>query len=94
MKDIRYRANDTFTISEVLGEKVILPVSNSVDKLGNMYIVNETADFVLSRLMEGMSIGEIVDEMTSEYEIGRETALEDTVQLAEKMEKMGFISRL
>lgn len=94
MENKRYRTNDNFTISEVAGEKVMLPVSDSVDKLGNMYLVNETADFVLTRLMDGKSIGETVNELTMEYEIGREVALEDVVRLAETLEERGFISEI
>ena len=91
-KNLRYKSNNNFTISEVAGEKVILPVSSSVDKLRNLFILNETAAFIVDLLAKEKTLDEIATALTSEYRIDYETALTDIEEYVNELVDKGFFS--
>ncbi len=90
MENTKYRANNNFTISEVAGEKVILPISDSVKTLNNLFILNETGAFIVSLMMAGKTQGEIADAIVAEYAIDRATALADVDEYAKEVVSRGF----
>mgnify|MGYP002854582692 CR=1 FL=1 len=86
----RYRACNNFTVSEVAGEKVILPISNSVDTLNNLFVLNDTGAFIIDLLMQGKSVAEIVLQLTSTYDVDSSTALADVSEYVQDVVSRGF----
>ncbi|MCQ2229895.1 MAG: PqqD family protein [Bacteroidales bacterium] len=92
MENTRFKANDNFAISEVAGETVIVPVSDSVDTLNNLFVLNETGAFIINMMNEGKNLGEIADALVASYEIDRETALNDASEYAKRAVERGFFT--
>ncbi len=86
----RYKATNNFTISEVAGEKVILPVSQSVDALNNLFVINETGAFIISHLTQGKSIAEIVQAIVATYDVDQATAHADVAEYVQDIVNRGF----
>jgi len=92
MEKTRYKANNNFAISEAAGESVLVPVSDSVDTLNNLFVLNETGAFIINLMNEGKSLGEIADALVSTYDIDRKTALSDASEYANRVVERGFFS--
>lgn len=89
----RYVLNNTYCKDEVAGEVVLNPVASSVHKLNDkMFVLNPTGAFILDRMEEGKSVGEIADDLVSEYEVDRETAIADVARFALTMVERGFFT--
>ena len=94
MENKRYKISSNFALSKVSGEAVILPVSDSVDNLGNLYVINETAEFVIERISKGMNVEEIVVDLMNEYDVDRDRAMANVVTLVEGFVERGFLEEL
>jgi len=68
-------------------EYVLVPIANNIADMTSVYTLNETGAFIWDNVDGKRSIEEIIILMTSEYEVGFETASEDVFDFAEKMER-------
>lgn len=92
MENTRFKANDNFAISEVAGESVIVPVSDSVDTLNNLFVLNETGAVIIDLMSKGKTLGEIADALVETYDIDRTTALNDATEYAKTVIARGFFT--
>lgn len=79
-------AVDHHTSAEVDGENVILDLDQGV-----YYGLNPVGTLVWQHIQEPISIGEIVTEITAEYEVDHERCFDDVVSLLQDLEENGLI---
>lgn len=90
---MKYISNDNFAIETIAGESVIVPVSDNVKTLNSLFTLNEVAEFILTRLQAGMSIAEIVADITICYEIDEASATKDIIEFANLLVERGFFRK-
>ena len=73
-------------ITEAGGEGVVLFPEN-----GLLFHLNETGIFVYKKLKEGYSIKETAKELSKEYEVDEEQALDDVKEFVFSMREKGYI---
>ena len=58
-------------------EYVLVPVANNIADMNSVYTLNETGAFIWELIDGKRNIGEIIDRVTEEYEIDRDSAAKD-----------------
>lgn len=79
-------AADHQTSAQVDGENVILDLEEGI-----YYGLNPVGSRVWSLIQEPMSVGEIVDEITTEYDVGYEECFDDVVSLLQDLDENNLI---
>ena len=68
-------------------EYVIVPVSNNIADMESVYTLNETGAFIWEHINGKNSILDIIDALTQEFEINKETASNDVISLIETLKE-------
>lgn len=66
-------------------EYVLVPVTNNIADMNSVYTLNETGAFIWELIDGVKSVGDLIDAVTSEYEIDRESAGNDVFSFIENM---------
>ncbi len=90
-----YKSKGNFTIESMAGETVILPVDNNVASLGELQLVNDTARFILEKMMEGKEKEQILQEILSNFAVDDEAVVRKEMdEFIEKMVKAGYFEEV
>lgn len=81
---------DNFIFKEVAKEYMMVPLLNGNVNMSKIINLNETGAFIIKKLKEKDSIDYVVDEMTKEYDVSKEDALNDIKEFVELLKKRGF----
>lgn len=71
------KIKNDFMLREIAGNYIIVPLSGDLVDLNAMININDTGAFIFKSLETDKSLEEIVSELTSEYDIDKETAKKD-----------------
>lgn len=81
-----------FIQREIVGEYVLIPTGDTVREFNGLITLTETAKFIWDHLEEAESFTALVDMITTEYEVERETAAKDAAELLFRLLAAGFIA--
>ena len=81
---------DNFIFKEVAKEYMMVPLLNGNVNMSKVINLNETGAFIIKKLKEKDSIDYVVDEMTKEYDVSKEDALNDIKEFLELLKERGF----
>lgn len=77
------------------GETVILPVDNNVASLGELQLVNDTARFILEKMMEGKEKEQILQEILSNFAVDDQAVVQKELDdFCLKMVKSGYFEEV
>lgn len=71
------KLKDGFILKNVAGNYIIVPVSGELVDLNAMITITQTGAFLWNILEKGATKDELIEAMTKEYDIDRETASSD-----------------
>lgn len=71
------KINGEYTLREIAGETVVVPIGETVLKSNILAVLNETGKIFWDMLSKGSTEDEIIDAMCAEYEVDRETVKND-----------------
>jgi methyltransferase-like protein len=66
-------------------EYVLVPVANNIADMTSVYTLNESGAFIWELIDGQRNTEEIIDKVTAEYQIDRETAAGDVVNFINEM---------
>lgn len=66
-------------------EYVLVPVTNNIADMNSVYTLNETGAFIWELIDGEKTIGDIIEAMTSEYDISTEEAEKDVFEFIENL---------
>lgn len=72
-------------------EYVLVPVTDNIADMDSVYTLNETGAFIWEQIDGKKPLEEIVDLVTREYEIDKETAVKDVFDFINKMQNFLII---
>ena len=78
---LRFRRSESVVAREVGGEQILLPLTRRAVDLTAVYVLNDVAKFVWERLDGTRTVAELVEELTTEFDVTSERALHDTLEL-------------
>lgn len=84
------KIKEGFVVREVAGEYVVMNLGGEASFDG-MITLNETGALIWKAIENGKNADEIAGKIVSEYEIDKETALNDIKKFIEKMNGAGVI---
>jgi Coenzyme PQQ synthesis protein D (PqqD) len=77
-----------FVTREVGNELILVPLSQNVAQMSELFTMNETARFIWGNSAETNSIDDMVSLMTDNFNIDKETAQKDIALFLDKLETL------
>ncbi|MFA7043037.1 MAG: PqqD family protein [Bacteroidales bacterium] len=77
-----------FVTRQVGNELVLVPLSNNVSNMKELFTMNETGRFIWENLTEKMTVDKLAEKMMQEFEVDEETAIKDINLFLEKVSQM------
>lgn len=87
------KIKDGYMMRKVAGNCVVVPMGDEVTNFNGMINLNETGEFMFSKIYGGCTRDELVDTMLAEYNAPRELIEKDVDNFIEKLDKIGIIEK-
>jgi hypothetical protein len=81
----RYQKDASIVSREIAGEVILVPIRRHVDDLDSIYTLNETAATAWALLDGQHTLGEVGDQIVTEFEVGEEEARQDLFELVTQL---------
>jgi len=81
-----------FILREIAGETVLVPTGDTTNDFNGLITLSETARFIWENLEQAENFDALVNSITDNYEIDRETAARDAAEFLVRLLRMGFIA--
>lgn len=85
------KINPNFIIRDIAGELVIVPTGTAAQHFNGMITVNSVAGFMWEHMAECSGPDEMIDLVTSEFEVDQEIAKKDVTEFLTSLKKIGMI---
>lgn len=72
-----YKARSDFSVREISGENVLIPIGSQVFRNNSVIVMNDTAMFMWENLKDEQSLLQIIKGITDEYEVCACAVLDD-----------------
>ena len=79
------------TTRAIAGETLIVPVTGRVGDLDSIYTLNEVGTTIWQMINGQIKVRQIVESVSREYEVSREEAERDVVELIDSLAEAGLI---
>lgn len=89
--DRSFSKSGELTTRAISGETLIVPVRGRVGDLDSIYTLNEVGTRIWGMINSEVKVGEIVEAVSREYEVSREEAERDVVELIDSLAEAGLI---
>lgn len=88
---MKYISNNNYVLNDICGEKVLVPIVNSVAQMDFIYTLNSTGAFILEHITEATDTETIVDMLLENFETDRTTAEADVSEFLNEMVAKGYV---
>ena len=85
------RAAREYLMREIAGETILIPSGSAAKKFNGLVTVNELGNFIWNVLAEDVTIEQIVERVTAEYEVDAETARIDALAFLDELRQVGAL---
>lgn len=85
------RIKEGFVLKEVAGNNVVIGVGKTMKDFNGMINLSGSAAFLFKKLAEGCDKNELLDALLNEYDVDRQTALEDIDSFLEKLRSINIL---
>src|SRR5271155_2205833 len=93
-RDRKYERSQDLVSRSVAGETLIVPVRGGVGDLNSIYTLRNVSQLIWQMVGEGRSFGEMVEDITKEYEFPNEQAEQDLDRFLDEMLSEKLIHRV
>lgn len=85
------KIKDSFLLKNVAGRMIVVPVGKATLDFNAMITLNDTGAFLFEKLQKAdMSVEQLVEALTAEYEVSKETARQDIEKFIENVTAAGI----
>ena len=84
----RYKKDPDVIARRVLGEMVLAPVRHDAGDAENVYVLNDTAEYAWELIDGERTLGQILDAIVAEFEVEKEQAEGDLLELFTQLEEI------
>ena len=85
------KIREGFLLRNVAGNNVVVPIGQATLDFNGMMSLNETGAFIFSKMLDGTTKEQLIEDLISEYEVEREIAQEDVDDFIKKVEGEGLL---
>lgn len=86
------KINGTFTIREVAGEILVIPVGSTALELNGMIILNPVSKVIWEQLEKGTTFGQILTAVTDIFEVDSSEAEADIEEFLDELRKQNLLT--
>lgn len=87
------RLSEDFICRHICGETLLMPVGEKTKEFNGIFTLSETGAFLIDAVMNGADEQAAAKGLASEFEIGEETALQDTREFLDQLIGYGILLR-
>ena len=88
------KLKEGFIVRKVANTDVVIPVGNNIANFNGIITLNETAAFLWNLLKGGTEVTDMVEAVVSEFEVNRESALEDVEAFTMQLRQANMLEEL
>lgn len=81
----------TYTLRQIAGEYLAVPISNEAGSDANIVILNPVSQIIWSKLEAGATFNEILDSVMKEFNVKKEEATADIKDFLDGLEQAGLL---
>lgn len=85
------RVSDEFILREIAGEYMLVPVGSAAAAFNGLITMNEVGNFIFNAMHTDRTVEELVEQITSEYEVPAETARTDLMEFLEQLRRVNAL---
>ena len=85
------KVNQNFILREIAGESMLIPVGAAAAKFNGLITLNDTAATIFKTLSQDTTLEALVDAVTADYDIDRETARADAEEFLQQLRQAGAL---
>ena len=85
------KIREGFLLRNVAGNNVDVPSGQATLDFNGMMSLNETGAFIFSKMLDGTTKEQLIEDLISEYEVEREIAQKDVDDFIKKVEGEGLL---
>ncbi|MGN1344090.1 MAG: PqqD family protein [Traorella sp.] len=74
-----------FILREIADEYILIPTGSTTEQFNGMINLSETAAFIWNHIEEAETFYDLIDMITSNYDIDRQTAMQDAYEFINHM---------
>lgn len=86
-----YCIKGAYTLRQIAGEYLAIPISNEAGDDANIVILNPVSQVIWGKLEAGATFNEILDAVVKEFNVEKEEATEDIKEFLENLENSGLL---
>ena len=85
------KLSDDFICRHVCGETLLMPVGEKTKDFNGIFTLSETGAFLLNAVLNGADARTAAEALAKEFEIGGDTALQDTNEFLDELLGYGIL---
>ena len=85
------KIREGFLLRNVAGNNVVVPIGQATLDFNGMMSLNETGAFIFSKMLDGTTKEQLIEDLISEYGVEREIAQKDVDDFIKKVEGEGLL---
>ena len=85
------KIREGFLLRNVAGNNVVVQIGQATLDFNGMMSLNETGAFIFSKMLDGTTKEQLIEDLISEYEVEREIAQKDVDDFIKKVEGEGLL---
>ena len=85
------KIREGFLLRNVAWNNVVVPIGQATLDFNGMMSLNETGAFIFSKMLDGTTKEQLIEDLISEYEVEREIAQKDVDDFIKKVEGEGLL---
>lgn len=91
MENKVYSLKGTYVLRQIAGEYLAVPISNAAGDDANIVILNPVSQVIWGKLENGATFDEILDVVTTEFDVSKEEATADIKEFLDGLEQAGLL---
>ena len=89
-----YRKDPDIVARKIAGEMILVPIRQNVGDLESIYLLNDTALFAWELIDGKLTVADIRDRITVDFEVSEQEAGQDLLELIGDLERVGAVVRV
>ena len=85
------RIKKKFILRDIAGEHILVPVGETALMFNGLITLNEVGLFLWERLQDDITKDDLLKDVLSEYDVDKETALQDIEEFLESLIQKGIV---
>lgn len=85
------KKKNEFILRNMIDEFVLIPVGKTTEKFNGIMTLTDTGAFIYEHIESAASFEELVEMILNQYDVDKETAIQDAVLFINQMLKLGII---